>query len=377
MVLSGEILGMPARNCQARPKPPMSLPEVFSARELAQAAGVPVPVVRQLISAAEIPTLDGKLVAFADAIAAVREIRQGRLRANPAGMRPGVFGSALFWTGGADRRSQGLSAIVSTGLHAVGILLVTLLTTVTLTTASDTLDLGEPPRLTRLVFVAEPGPGGGGGGGGLRMPDPPPKAERKGPHAISSPVPERLKPRRVEPADTPKTPEPPLENESLPTIFAPLAALRADTRDIRGLLTETASEHDASQGPGEGGGAGDGGGTGVGEGTGSGVGSGSGGGTGGGPYRAGSGIVAPRLLHEERPDYTEEARRHGIEGDVLLEVVVLSDGTVSNVRILRRLGYGLDEQAVRAIQQWRFAAAERLGVPVDVLVEVAVEFRLR
>ena len=263
---------------------------------------------------------------------------------------------------------------MSTGLHAAVILLGVLLTTVTLNTSSDSSDSGDRPRLASLVFVAEPGPGGGGGGGGLRMPDPPPKAERQGPHAISSPVPERLKPRRVE---TPKAPEPRLENESLPPIFAPLAAVRAETRDIRGMLTVHASEHDPSQGQGEGGGVGDGGGTGIGGGTGSGVGPGSGGGTGGGPYRPGTGIVAPRLLHEERPNYTEEARRREIEGAVLLEIVVLSDGTVSNVRLLSRLGYGLDEQAVQAVQQWRFAAAERFGTPVDVLVEVSVEFRLR
>ena len=67
-----------------------------------------------------------------------------------------------------------------------------------------------------------------------------------------------------------------------------------------------------SQGPGNGGGAGSGSGTGNGEGSGPGIGPGSGGGTGGGPYRPGSGIVAPELLKEVRPDYTEEARRRGL-----------------------------------------------------------------
>ena len=66
--------------------------------------------------------------------------------------------------------------------------------------------------------------------------------------------------------------------------------------------------------------------TGVGEGDGAGIGPGSGGGTGGGPYRPGSGIEPPRLLQEVKADYTEEARRAGITGDVVLEIVVRRDG---------------------------------------------------
>jgi periplasmic protein TonB len=47
------------------------------------------------------------------------------------------------------------------------------------------------------------------------------------------------------------------------------------------------------------------------------------------------------------------------------------------VRVMRGLGGGLDERAVQAVRQWRFTPARRLGTPVDVMVEVAVEFRLR
>ena len=103
----------------------------------------------------------------------------------------------------------------------------------------------------------------------------------------------------------------------------------------------------------------------------------SGGGIDGGPYRPGGGIEPPRLLHEIRPNYTEDARRRGLKGEVLLEIVVQRDGTVGDVRILQSLGNGLDQSAVEAVRQWRFAPARRLGAPVDALVEVAVEFRLR
>ena len=132
-----------------------------------------------------------------------------------------------------------------------------------------------------------------------------------------------------------------------------------------------------SRGPGTGGGAGSCEGTGLGEGQGSGIGDGSGGGTGGGVYRPGSGIDPPSLLREVKPDYTEEARRRGVSGEVVMEIVVRRDGSVGDVRVLQGLGYGLDGRAVAAVRQWRFAPARLRGTPVDVAVEVAMEFKLR
>ncbi len=82
-------------------------------------------------------------------------------------------------------------------------------------------------------------------------------------------------------------------------------------------------------------------------------------------------------MREVKPDYTEDARRRGLSGDVVLEIVVKSDGSVGTVRVVQGLGAGLDQRAVDAVRQWRFTPARRLGTPVDVLVEVAVEFRLR
>src|SRR5690606_8684557 len=84
-----------------------------------------------------------------------------------------------------------------------------------------------------------------------------------------------------------------------------------------------------------------------------------------------------RLLSEVKPDYSEEARRGGIEGDVVMEIVVRRDGSVGDVRIVQGLGAGLDERAVAAVRRWRFAPGTRQGTPVDVMVEVAVEFKLR
>jgi TonB family protein len=191
-------------------------------------------------------------------------------------------------------------------------------------------------------------------------------------------MPPRRPPQPVDPPEPPKAPEPPpeLKSEPMPVVSAPIVQAPADDRNRAGVFQEARAESQ-SRGSGAGGGAGSGTGTGIGPGDGSGVGPGSGGGTGGGPYRPGSGIQAPRLLHEARADYTDEGRRRGLEGEVVLEIIVRRDGSVGDVRIVKRLGGGLDDRAVQAVRQWRFAPARRLGQPVDVIVEVAVEFRLR
>jgi TonB family protein len=119
------------------------------------------------------------------------------------------------------------------------------------------------------------------------------------------------------------------------------------------------------------------GGPGDGSAAGAGTGPGTGGGYGGGTYRPGSGILPPRLLHEVKADYTEDGRRRGLSGDVVLEIVVRRDGSVGDVRVLHGLGAGLDERAVEAVRQWRFDPARRIGTPVDVIVEATVEFILR
>jgi TonB family protein len=207
---------------------------------------------------------------------------------------------------------------------------------------------------------------------------PPPKALREGRRAISSPLPERREPKPIEPAPAPPEPKPapPLKAEQLPMIVAPIITAPADRQSRVGVLQQTTAETQ-SHGPGSGGGAGTGAGTGLGEGQGSGVGPGSGGGTGGGPYRPGSGIEPPRLLREVKADFTEDARQRGIAGDVILEIVVRRDGSVGDVKILQGLGGGLNDRAVQAVRQWRFTPAYRQGAAVDVIVEVAVEFKLR
>jgi TonB family protein len=66
----------------------------------------------------------------------------------------------------------------------------------------------------------------------------------------------------------------------------------------------------------------------------------------------------------------------GIEGEVVLEVAFGASGDVSIVRIVNRLGHGLDETAARAVAGIRFRPATRDGVPVAVRTLVHIEFRL-
>ena len=352
----------------------VSLPEVFTAREIARAAGVGVPEVQALIEAGTIRTVPTgsrtPLVAHAEALRAGQLLAAGLL----AAARPdaGDRGS-LFQSGRGAAHAARTPFAISGAAHAGLIAALVVTTTFGLGSTAGTTAAPPPAEPMHLVYLALPGPGGGGGGGGLRRPTPPPRAERKGQRAISSPLPDRTPEPR--PVEHPVEPEP-APPEPLPEVVAAVATSPSDERDRPGVL-DAAPAADESRGHGDGGGTGSGKGTGMGEGEGSGLGEGSGGGTGGGPYRPGSGIDPPTLLREVRPDYTEEARQRGLEGDVLMEIVVRRDGSVGDVRVLQGLGLGLDGRAVQAVRRWRFQPARLRGQPVDVLVEVAMEFKIR
>ena len=102
-----------------------------------------------------------------------------------------------------------------------------------------------------------------------------------------------------------------------------------------------------------------------------------GGGVGGGVFHVGGGVTPPRVLERVEPQYSQEARKARYQGTVVLEVIVRKDGTVDIMRIVRSLGFGLDENAIQALKQWRFKPGMRNGVPVDVALNVEVNFNLR
>ena len=96
-------------------------------------------------------------------------------------------------------------------------------------------------------------------------------------------------------------------------------------------------------------------------------------------YRSGWGIVKPRPLRQVNPHYTAEALDEKITGTVYLELVVLPDGTVGDVRITRSLDpvFGLDAEAIKTARQWLFEPGTRFGEPVAILVDLAFDFTLR
>jgi TonB family protein len=343
--------------------------ELYSAREIARAAGVAEERVIEALGKADV------LVPHAEAVRIGRSLIASapRLHFSDPDSLFDIFSKAPT----ANRK--GMPLALSGTVHGLAIVVVVLVTTLgldpTATTLADSVDRPQPAR---LVFVVAPGPGGGGGGGGRLQMAPPPKAKREGQRSLSSPLPVRKPPPEIVPVAKPPepAPPPPAPPEPLPPVVAPVVAAAADREDRPGVLEEVRAQSD-SRGPGAGGGVGTGKGTGIGDGDGSGIGPGSGGGTGGGPYRPGSGVEPPRLITEVKPDYTDEARRRGIEGEVVMEIIVRRDGTVGDVKILQGLGSGLNDRAAQAVRRWRFAPARLKGTPVDVVVEASVEFRMR
>jgi len=82
------------------------------------------------------------------------------------------------------------------------------------------------------------------------------------------------------------------------------------------------------------------------------------------------------IVAKPKPEYTEEGRRNRIEGVVLLEVVFTVSGEVRVLRVLRGLGYGLDEAAIEAARQIRYKPAMEERRPVDERAVLHVVFQM-
>jgi TonB family protein len=82
------------------------------------------------------------------------------------------------------------------------------------------------------------------------------------------------------------------------------------------------------------------------------------------------------VLFKPSPQYTEEARRLRVEGEVVLSVVFQADGTLRVVGVVKSLGHGLDQMAEQAASQIRFKPAEQAGKPADFPATLRIAFRL-
>ena len=209
----------------------------------------------------------------------------------------------------------------SAGLHVV--LMLTILALMQTATDRTTNKLNQPTKndtpidITRFVFVVSDPPriGGGGGGGGNQQPGPIRNARGIGTDTMT------LRVRQAPAMEAPMASVSPPPVSPLLSVVLDAKPLASGTVEQTGLPTGGVSEG-SSTGPGTGGGVGSGVGTGIGSGRGPGVGPGSGGGIGGGVYRPGGAVSAPRVITEVKPSYTSGALRHGIQGTVLLELVV-------------------------------------------------------
>ena len=94
-----------------------------------------------------------------------------------------------------------------------------------------------------------------------------------------------------------------------------------------------------------------------------------------GAVRVGGGVRVPTKLNQVPPVYPPQARDAGIQGVVILEVIVGVDGSVTDARVLRSIPL-LDEAAVESVKQWRYEPTLLNGAPVPVIMTVTVNFTL-
>jgi TonB family protein len=259
------------------------------------------------------------------------------------------------------------SLTVSIALHALALAVVTF--ALVRSSTGGITESRQPIETTRLVFKAIEG-GGGQKSGGRQSATPPRHAEIIGTRPVV--VPAARPPQPVNTVPQPVVSEPPLV---MPTIAPPV--VESGIREVVGTLAAVRPDS-MSQGGGDGTGTdvGPGGGRG---GNGRGPGEGDGPGIDGEGLQPGNGVSWPRLIQEVKPNYTADAMRAQVEGLVELEIVVLPDGSVGRVNIVRSLDgrFGLDVEAIKAVRRWRFDPGRRAGKAVAVRVGVELSFNLR
>jgi TonB family protein len=90
-----------------------------------------------------------------------------------------------------------------------------------------------------------------------------------------------------------------------------------------------------------------------------------------------AGVTPPKVIHAEDAEFSDEARRKGVEGYVVISFTVSEKGKPTDLRVVKSLGYGLDEKALESVRQYRFKPAMKDGKPVAKEVSVEVNFRTR
>jgi periplasmic protein TonB len=252
------------------------------------------------------------------------------------------------------------STLISGLLHAAVIGLV-LMTTAVKTPLVNPMHyvMYEPVDLHRYVM---PHAGDGGGGGGVRSDTAASKGvlPRVSRHAFTPPV---AKYENLNPIL-------PMEPAIQGNYEGPVVKITLPFGDPNGVAGP------ASGGPGDGGGIGAGHGPGVGDHRGPGSGPRDGSGVEGITARYASDATQPALLYKVEPEYSEEARKVKLQGEVVLRIEVDPRGIARNISVVQSLGLGLDERAIAAVSRWRFRPGYSGGKPVVTPAMIHVTFRL-
>lgn len=92
----------------------------------------------------------------------------------------------------------------------------------------------------------------------------------------------------------------------------------------------------------------------------------------------GSAVTSPRVTREVKPKYTASAMAARIQGIVVLEAVVMPNGKVGNVEVIRSLDsvHGLDQEAIKTVKKWKFEPGKKGGKAVPVLITIEMSFTL-
>lgn len=250
-----------------------------------------------------------------------------------------------------DPVSTGIAIVV----HVVAIALILFLVArkvgiIAPKAAPEVTLLAPPPPPPKTL----PKPASMGGGGGQKSPTPvtrgnPPKFDH-----------EQLNPPKIQPLDPPKL--------SPPVTVDVQQNLKMAKSDVPQFGVPNSPLVGMSMGNGRG--------TGLGSGSGAGIGAGSGGNIGGGVRRIGGGVSAPVVLFAPEPEFSEEARKAKVAGNVLVYLQVDPQGRPQHVRVLRGIGMGLDQKAVEAVRNYKFKPAMENGHPVTVEMNVEVNFQI-
>jgi TonB family protein len=106
-----------------------------------------------------------------------------------------------------------------------------------------------------------------------------------------------------------------------------------------------------------------------------------------GIYHAGDGVTPPKLILSAMPEFSEKARKKKIGGNCLVSLIVATNGTATDIHVAKSIAdtvskkerdaaLGLDQQAIKAVAQYRFEPATYRGTPVPYRLNVEVNFQI-